>query len=270
MIDRTDWSQAADASRRIGRAVEFHAQIESTNDRARAALRGPDGDGLAVVAGEQTAGRGRRGRTWLSPPGLNLLVSVGLRPRAPMPLARLLGFSAALGVLRACAAAVGTGSLSIRWPNDIVDEAGRKVAGLLVETAVEGERISEAVIGIGINANWPAAGMPPEIRDRAISLADLAGRAVDRLALLRHLLEALDDEVSRLDGGLSPISRLQEHSWLDGHEVEVDLGAGMLRGRVVGIDEDGALRLLEGDRQVALTVGEVVRVLDHPSLATAR
>ena len=89
MLDRdnacvTDaaWSAAADPSRRIGRAVEFHAEIDSTNDRAREALDEPGvGDGLAVVADLQTAGRGRRGRTWTSPSGVNLMLSVAVRPR---------------------------------------------------------------------------------------------------------------------------------------------------------------------------------------------
>src|SRR5262245_36262638 len=75
------WAAASDPSRRIGRIVEFHTEMGSTNDRAREALAAGVGDGLVVVADLQTAGRGRRGRTWTSPAGVNLMLSVGLRPR---------------------------------------------------------------------------------------------------------------------------------------------------------------------------------------------
>ena len=250
----------------MGRAVEFHERIGSTNDRARTALREPGGDGLAVVADEQTEGRGRRGRAWLSPPGRNLLVSVALRPRAPMELARLIGFSAALAAMRACTTCSGGATLAIRWPNDIVDEAGRKVAGLLVETAVEGERISEAVIGIGTNVNWRSAEMPDEIAARSTSLADLAGADVDRVALLGDLLAALDDELRDLENGISPIPRLRRHSWLDGREIAVDLGDRRVTGRASGIADDGALLLHSGGELLILLVGEVVRVTDAPAV----
>ena len=87
MTHPADWSRAADPGRRIGRAIEFHAEIASTNDRARAALAEPGGEGLAVVADLQTAGRGRRGRTWISPAGANLLFSVAWRPTVAPRLA---------------------------------------------------------------------------------------------------------------------------------------------------------------------------------------
>ena len=270
MTDAAAWSHAADSARRIGRAVEFHATIGSTNDRARAALREAGGDGLAVVADEQLAGRGRRGRSWISPPGLNLMVSVGLHPNGDDPLLGQLGVAAALAVHRACSAVAPRAELAIRWPNDVVDDQGRKVAGLLVETALEDGRLAEAVIGIGINVNWWRAEMPPEIGDRATSLAELSGAPIDRVALLSRLLSALDDEVSRLERGISPVPRLRQHSWLDGCRVEIDTGDSLLAGRVIGFDDDGGL-LLEHDGQIsALTVGEVVRVQDPMSAAAPR
>ncbi|HTE65066.1 MAG TPA: biotin--[acetyl-CoA-carboxylase] ligase, partial [Candidatus Binatia bacterium] len=149
MTDPADWSQAADSARRIGRAVEFHAEIPSTNDRARAALREAGGEGLAVVADLQTAGRGRRGRTWISPAGANLLFSVALRPSIAPRMAGLLGVAAALAVRDAAALIAPDAGLAVRWPNDLVDRHGRKVAGLLVETALAGGELTEAVIGIG-------------------------------------------------------------------------------------------------------------------------
>ena len=269
MTDPADWSRAADPERRIGRAVEFHAEIGSTNDRAREALAEPGGEGLAVVADLQTAGRGRRGRTWISPAGANLLVSVAWRPRIEPRLAGLLGVAAALAVRDACASLVPDAGLSIRWPNDLVDAGGRKVAGLLVETALEGGELTEVVVGMGINANWLPAAMPVEIAEGATSLQALLGAPVDRVLLLGQLLAALDAEARALERGESPVGRLREVSWLDGRLVEVDTGATTIEGRAAGIADDGSLLLDAEVGRVALSVGEVARVHEALPLAVA-
>ncbi len=262
-----DWARAADPARRVGRTVEFHAEIGSTNDRAREALGEPGGDGLAVVADLQTAGRGRRGRTWISPPGANLLVSVAFRPAIQPRLAGLLGVAAALAVRDACARLAPDAGLAIRWPNDVVDRSGRKVAGLLVETALEGEELVEAVIGIGINVNWLASEMPVEIGERATSLVALSGMTVDRVALLSGLLGALSAEVAALERGEEPLSRVRQLSWLDGRWIEVDTGAQTISGRAAGIADDGSLLLDAQAGRLSLSVGEVARV--HEASATA-
>ena len=262
MTDPADWSRAADPSRRIGHAVEFHAEIPSTNDRARAALAEPGGEGLAVVADLQTAGRGRRGRTWISPAGANLLFSVAWRPAIAPRLAGLLGVAAALAVRDACASLVPDAGLSLRWPNDLVDGTGRKVAGLLVETALERGELAEAVVGIGINVNWLPAEMPAEIGGSATSLRDLAGAPVARVLLLGRVLDALDAEARALDRGDSPVERLRAMSWLDGRAVEVDTGTTTVAGRAAGIADDGSLLLDAEVGRVALSVGEVARVYE--------
>jgi len=260
MTDPADWSRAADPVRRIGHAVEFHAEIPSTNDRARAALAEPGGEGLVVVADLQTAGRGRRGRTWISPAAANLLFSVAWRPTVAPRLAGLLGAAAALAVRDACASLAPDAGLSIRWPNDLVDGTGRKVAGLLVETALERGELAEVVVGIGINVNWLPADMPPEIGASATSLRDLLGASVDRVLLLTRVLDALDAEARALEQGESPVPRLRATSWLDGRAVEVDTGATTIAGQAAGIADDGSLLLDAEIGRMALSVGEVVRV----------
>jgi BirA family biotin operon repressor/biotin-[acetyl-CoA-carboxylase] ligase len=267
MTEPADWSRASDPERRIGHAVEFHAEIPSTNDRARAALHEPGGEGLAVVADLQSAGRGRRGRSWISPAGANLLVSVALRPAIAPRLAGLLGVAAALAVRDACASFAPDAGLAIRWPNDVVDRNGRKVAGLLVETALESGELAEAVLGIGINVNWQSADMPSEIGEGATSLLALVGAPVDRVDLLRRLLGALDHEVRALERGDTPLERLRAISWLDGRTVEVDTGAETIMGRVAGIADDGSLLLDAEVGRLALSVGEVARVLRPLSAA---
>jgi BirA family biotin operon repressor/biotin-[acetyl-CoA-carboxylase] ligase len=260
MTDPADWSRAADPARRIGHAVEFHPEIASTNDRARAALAEPGGAGLAVVADLQTAGRGRRGRSWISPAGANLLFSVAWRPNVAPRLAGLMGVAAALAVRDACASLVPDAGLAIRWPNDVVDAGGRKVAGLLVETALERGELLEAVVGIGINVNWLPAAMPAEIVGSATSLQALAGEPIDRVLLLDRVLDALDAEVHAVERGETPVARLRAADWLDGRQVEVDTGTATLSGRAAGIADDGSLLLDAEAGRVALSVGEVARV----------
>jgi len=260
MTEASDWSRAADPARRVGHAVEFHAEIGSTNDRAREALGEPGGEGLAIVADLQTAGRGRRGRTWISPPGVNLLCSVAVRPRIAPELTGLLGIAAALAVRDACDAFVPAAGLAIRWPNDVIAADGRKVAGVLVETALEGGQLAEAVIGMGINVNADASALPAEVAATATSLRALGGVTVDRVSLLGRVLSAVDAELRALEDGEAPLRRLRASSWLDGREVTVDTGSGTITGCVAGIGDDGSLLLDAAMGRLAISVGEVVRV----------
>ena len=112
-----------------------------------------------------------------------------------------------MAVRDACADVVRDADLRVRWPNDVVAADGRKLAGLLVETAVEDGRLAEAVIGIGINVNWPSADMPAEVR-RSHLAARLVGSPIDRVALLSAVLGALDAGIASLERGESPVSRL--------------------------------------------------------------
>jgi len=251
------WSAAADPGRRVGHAIEFHSEIGSTNDRAREALAEPGGEGLAVVAELQSAGRGRRGRSWLSPPGVNLMVSVALHPHLAAERAWWLGAAAALAVHGATAP---TAPLAVRWPNDLVARDGRKVAGLLLETAAEGDQLREAVIGIGINVNWSRSEMPEDLAPRATSLMEIAGRELDRVGLLHRLLAALDAEVALVEKGVSPAARVRDISWLDGRAVRVASGAAEVSGTALGIADDGALLVATASGPVAIGFGEVLDV----------
>ena len=243
--------------RRIGHAIEAHATIGSTNDRARALLSEPDADGRVVVADEQTAGRGRRGRSWLSPPGLNLMVSVALRPKLPARQAWQLGLASALAAANACSSVA---PVSLKWPNDLVSADGAKVGGLLIETLFSDERLTGAVVGVGLNVNWTRAEMPPEIAADATSLSDLAGAPVDRMALLHGLLESLEVEVSALEAGESPLGRYRAACTTLGEVVTVATPAGSLVGRAVDLDATGALVIEADDGRHVVASGEVVRL----------
>ncbi len=139
---------------------------------------------------------------------------------------------------------------------------GLKVAGLLLETAFVDEHLVHAVIGIGINVNWPRDAMPDAIAATATSLADQAGHAIDRVALLGRLLTALDNEIAALERGEAPIGRYRELSWLDGRHVAVSLGDREVEGTALGVNEAGCLILQTDVGRLALSVGEVLRVRD--------
>lgn len=249
------FADAARRGRRIGHAVEVHASIGSTNDRARELLASETGDGIVVVAEEQRVGRGRRGRTWTSPPGRNLTMSVGLRPRLAATEAWQLALAAGLAAQRACTAVAPAW---LKWPNDVIAVDGRKLGGLLVETAIDGEALAEAVIGIGLNVNWAVSEMPDEIAATATSLATLAGSEVDRAALLGWLLDALDEEVGHLEAGHSPLARYRDACRTIGETVAVDLGTHQVRGLATGIDDHGGLLVRTADGLVTVATGEVV------------
>src|SRR2546423_2011834 len=256
------WSTAGDPGRRLGGRVEFHPSIGSTNDRAWELLA--DGDvGTAVVADLQTAGRGRRGRTWNSPSGVNLMVSIGVRPQLAAGDVWQLGAATALAVLDACRSVVPLAAregLSLKWPNDVVDESGRKLAGLLLETAISDGRVAEAGLGAGINVNWPRAEMPVDLAPRATSLMEIGAHQVDRVALLGAYLAALSEELERVEAGRSPLERYQRASWLTGREVRVAAGEGSVAGRVRGIAGDGSLEVERDGAIVGVAYGEVVQV----------
>jgi len=253
----TDWQRADRPRQRVGRGVEVHDTIGSTNDRARQLLDEPGGEGRAIVTEEQTAGRGRRGRGWISPPGRNLMLSVALRPRIRAADAWQLALAAALAARRASAALA---PVALKWPNDLVSDDGAKLGGLLLETTIDGDVVTSAVIGIGINVNWSRAEMPPEIAGGATSLAELAGEHIDRASMLASLLDALDEELVAVEAGSSPVPRYREVCATLGTEVGVETAEGRIEGRATAIDDGGALVVETAGGPVALTSGEIVHV----------
>ena len=257
MIERaTRLEDVARPGGRIGHRIEVHAAIGSTNDRAAELLRAGD-EGTAVVAEVQTSGRGRRGRSWVSPAGVNLTVSVGVRPRLAAADAWRLGLAVALAARTACEPVA---AIAVKWPNDVVATDDSKVGGVLVETTITADRLNTAVIGIGINVNWRSSDMPPEIAGGATSLADLCGRAVDRATLLGRLLTALEREVEWLEAGESPLERYRDACSTLGRPVEVRAGDRIVAGTAVGLTPKGGLVVETAGGPVSFDTGEVTQV----------
>ena len=185
------------------------------------------------------------------------MVSVGVRLSVPARAAWTIGAATVLAAATACE---DWARLWVKWPNDLYAPDGRKVGGVLVETTLDGERLTAAVIGLGLNVNWRSGSMPPEIASSAASLSDLVGATVDRTDLLSRYLTALDAELEAAAAGGTPIERLRARSWLDGHRVLVELGAQTVEGRAVTLGDDGEL-LVETDAGIVpVAFGEVVHV----------
>ncbi len=233
--------------------VRWHASIGSTNDAVAAAARAGGAEGLVVVADRQTAGRGRRGRRWLAAPGDALLVSVLLRP-AVAPLE-----AATLPLLLAVAVAEAAGpSARVVWPNDIL-VGGRKVAGVLIETSGDHERLAWAAAGVGINVR--AAPNLPEARWPPGSLGDV-GVPPRRSDLLVDLLGALGRryDVWRRDGPGEVLAAFGARDALLGRSVTVATDEGEVEGFACGVDELGRLVVDARGARRALAAGEVLGV----------
>ena len=247
---------------RFGRNVRHVATVGSTNELARELGEQGEADSTVVIADEQTAGRGRRRRSWVSPAGAGLYVSIILRPPFSMresgPAVQL---AAGIAVAEALETSLHQAPV-LRWPNDCYAD-DRKIAGILVEAVSTGTGLDFLVCGIGVNVNHAEHDFPGELRDRATSLRLLLGHPVPRLPLLVELLLCLDTwEGAWRRHGLEPI----RDRWLElspeskGGLVEVQTETGVLQGRAEGLSEDGRLRVNDGDTVHEISVGEVVRM----------
>ncbi len=176
-------------TRIVGRDIRYLPETSSTNTVAMELARQGACDGAVVLAETQSGGRGRLGRTWISPRG-NLYLSVVLRPSVPISKAPLITLLGAVAVASAVRAYPGLDA-GIKWPNDVL-LSGKKVCGLLSEMSAEPDRIRHVVLGIGVNVNMDLRELPTDVRPLATTLADASGRPVDRTLFLRHLLAELD------------------------------------------------------------------------------
>ena len=181
-------------TQRVGRNVIVFDAVDSTNDVAADSARQDGADGLVVLAEHQRRGRGRLGRTWLSPPHQNVLMSVLLLDEAESVRVEPLTIAAGLAVAEGIDAVCGSLSCELRWPNDVLI-GGAKVAGVLGERRHRGD----VIVGIGINAN--ASPGDSEVDRPATSLAEQAGGPVERIEVVRAVLGRLDHWVAELSAG---------------------------------------------------------------------
>jgi len=261
--------------------IERFGSVESTQPIVRAWLEEGASEVCIGVADEQTQGRGRLGRTWAAPLGVALLVSAGFRPLDLVARhAWRLGATVALAMLDAAEDVAGLrdATLGLKWPNDIVadgpDGLLRKVAGVLGEAALDGDRIQTAVIGIGVNADWAAPDFPPELAMSMTSLRELSGgRPIDRDVLLEAWLDRLEPRYESLRQGRFDSGAWSSRQRTTGELVEVDTHDGRVSGRAMGVDPETGSLLLTGAGSAQPTVidsGDVTRcrVVHLPGLAS--
>jgi BirA family biotin operon repressor/biotin-[acetyl-CoA-carboxylase] ligase len=237
----------------VGRAIEHYAQAGSTNDLARRHARAGRPEGLVIVADQQTAGRGRMGRAWAAPPGSSLLLSLLLRPTWLAP-ADAFSLTMLAGVALCEAVDQVTPRAALKWPNDLLlpvrTAAGptlRKAAGILSEIELVGDRIAWVVIGIGVNVSWSPAGIVDgrDLAEVATSVGAAAGQPVERLPLLRALLERLDARYDALRRGdhADLFACWRDRLTMLGQPVQIGLPHGELRGVAEDVERSGALRV---------------------------
>ena len=199
-------------------------------------------EGTVVVAEEQTAGRGRFNRTWVSPRGQNISFSVLLRPTLlQLPYVNM---AATLAVRRAVLEVTGLAP-RIKWPNDVRID-GRKLSGILIETAMEGQSVRHAIVGIGVNVNFDPAQFP-EITEIATSIFRETGREADRTRVLQLVLEAFDDLYRDVRSGRSLTDDWAAQLETLGRMVEVRWREKAVEGRAEAVDEQGNLLLTLAD-----------------------
>jgi BirA family biotin operon repressor/biotin-[acetyl-CoA-carboxylase] ligase len=244
----------------FGARLHYFSETGSTNDLAAVAAERGDAEGTTCVAGAQTAGRGRRGREWFSPPGAGLYLSTIIRRAALAPWLTLAGGVAVAEGIRAATAL----PVQIKWPNDIVAVGGagfkarRKIAGVLAEASSGPLGVHYVVLGVGINIG--PASFPPELADRASAIETELGRAVDAGAVLAQVLVGLNRTLSEVEHAGPPSLFTR---WLElapsayGERIEWDGPHGVQTGVSAGLAEDGALLARTADGLARIIAGEV-------------
>jgi BirA family biotin operon repressor/biotin-[acetyl-CoA-carboxylase] ligase len=246
----------------VGWRIHHYAEVGSTQQVAETLALDGAAHGTVVIAESQTAGHGRLGREWFSPPGVNLHATVILRPAMAPAEVPIVGLVAGV----ALAEAVETeapGLAGLKWPNDLWIR-GKKAGGMIAQLLSGAAPC--VLLGIGINLNLTAQQIPEELREIATSLLIETGKTVDRVKFAGALFARLDQRIRELQqSGFAPIAPVWErYSILKGKRITVFDGQSRHRGIVQGIDRDGALLLNENGTTQRVLAGDVtVEKIDH-------
>jgi BirA family transcriptional regulator, biotin operon repressor / biotin---[acetyl-CoA-carboxylase] ligase len=238
-------------TRNIGQKILYYPSLPSTMDTAREQARKGADEGAVVIAGEQTAGRGRLKRSWLSPVG-NIALSIILRPDiTSLPYLIMI---ASLAAARSIEAVTGR-ETQIKWPNDVLIE-GKKVCGVLIENELKGNRVDFAIIGIGINTDLKVD-ENQEIANTAVSLSSVPVSGL-RLNLIQALLTEFEALYFTLPDGKSIYESWRSHLVTLGNNVRATWGSDIIEGVAESVDESGVLYIrVEGGEMRKVVAGDV-------------
>ncbi len=240
-------------TRYVGRNLRYLTTTVSTQIIARDEAERGAADGTAVLAEEQTAGRGRLGRSWVSPAGKNLYLTLVMRPAARR--LRALSIVSPLAIAEALEEAVGLSS-RIKWPNDVL-VGGRKIAGILIETELAGDAVKHALVGIGLNVNFDVEAQP-EIADIATSVRRELGHDASREELLAALLNAFEARYAQALEGDAPFRDWRSRLETLGRRVHATLGDRVEEGVAEDVDAEGNLLIRRDDGSlVTVEAGDV-------------
>ena len=232
----------------IGQQVIYYPSLTSTNEVAKREARQGAVEGTTIVAGEQTAGKGRLQRVWLSPEG-SIALSIILYPRLEdMPSLMML---ASLAVAHSIEAVTGLRP-QLKWPNDVLIK-GRKITGILIENSLRGKTLKYAVIGIGININIRMADFP-ELSTLATSLSDELGNKVSPLAIIKRLLVEIEGLYRQLPDSDSIYREWRDNLLTLGKKVRVKSGRNIYEGVAEAVTRDGSLLLRGPDGNLTTIV----------------
>jgi len=239
----------------FGKVIYPFEVLDSTNTKAKALALDAADEGTMVISEEQTSGRGRMGRTWLSERGKNLTFSLIVRPRIPPQMVGLLSLCTGVAVARALSSAVQV-SVTCKWPNDLQVE-GKKCCGILSEGLFVESTLSAVVIGIGLNVNQIE--FPDELHDHATSLALQAGHNLDRFKLLAIMLREIELEYGKIqsasfDGILDEWMR---YSPMMGKEITIQQKGKSIHGIASRLAPDGGLIVQTKAEEVKFLAGDV-------------
>jgi BirA family biotin operon repressor/biotin-[acetyl-CoA-carboxylase] ligase len=235
----------------IGKSILYYPSLPSTMDAARQAAQSGVAEGTVVIAGEQTAARGRLKRNWISPPG-NIAVSIILYPdMASLPCLIMI---ASLSAVHAIETVAGV-KAGIKWPNDVLID-GKKVCGILIENELKGDKVVFSIIGIGINTGLNVADHP-EISNIAANLGDKSGDTL-RIEIIKLLLGEFERLYLKLPGGKSIYEAWRSRLVTLGNRVKATSGTEVIEGIADSADESGALIIRRPDGSLTrLVAGDV-------------
>jgi len=245
----------------LGRHYHHFLQIGSTNDRAMELASQGAPHGTLVVAEEQTKGKGRLSRPWISAPSLGIYLSIILQSPLPLNEAHHATTVAAISLAEVLKSRYGLSAM-IKWPNDIL-VGGRKLAGILTELQSDQDLIRFLVVGIGVNVNHGMEDLSGPFRYPATSVAMEAGHPVSRKQLLLFFLERFEDQygVFLKEGFSVFLPRLTELSAVLGKSIRITSGNNELTGKALGFTEEGCLRiLLDNGKDQVIWVGDITQL----------
>ncbi len=265
LLERPDVIEERDilsrlSARSFWKSFTFYPVTDSTNTRAAEAAEWGAPHGTVVCADSQTGGRGRFDRRWESPPGVNLYLSLLLRPPIDPQRAPQLTLVTAVAVAKAVEESANVRA-QLKWPNDLY-LGGKKAAGILAEMSADADRLRHVVVGVGLNVNAEAFHFPGKLRRTATSLRLATGKSIPRADVLVHFLDRFAEAYRDfLSAGFAPLrSEWNRRSLLNGKRVKVSYREGEAWGTAAGVDEDGMLlfRRDGGRKEERLHSGEIV------------